>query len=139
MLRKLKSPAVAGGIGSLIVTLAIFFAEGGFKNMNPWYIVGLVIGIGLIVYGLVTNNSSLIGVKTRAKERPRIDGGTENISPEDANLILAMSIELDSIHGYNDLTGLFADRASGIPLNELKTRPCSQCGVPRNQRGKHRE
>jgi hypothetical protein len=139
MLRKLKSPAVAGGIGSLIVTLVIFFAEGGFKNMNPWYIVGLVVGIGLIVYGLVTNNSNLIGVKTRAKERLRINGGSESISPEDANLILVMSIELDSIHGYNDLTGLFADRASGVPLNELKTRPCSQCGIPRNQRGKHHE
>ena len=104
--------------------------------MNPWYIVGLVVGIGLIVYGLVTNNDNVVGVKTRAKERPRINGGLENISPEDANLILAMSIELDSVHGHNDLTGLFADRASGIPLNELTTRPCSRCGVPRNQRGK---
>jgi hypothetical protein len=66
-------------------------------------------------------------------------GTLDDISSEEANLILAMSIELESRHGYNDITGLFADRASGVPLNELKTRPCSQCGIPRNQKGKHGE
>jgi hypothetical protein len=70
---------VAGGVGSLIVTLVIFFAEGGFENMNPWYIVGLVVGSGLIVYGLVTSNGGTIHAKTRAKQRSRIKGGLENI------------------------------------------------------------
>jgi hypothetical protein len=67
------------------------------------------------------------------------DGRLENISQGDVDLILLMSIEVESRHGYNDLTGLLADRANGVPLNELKARPCSQCGIPRNQRGKHRE
>jgi hypothetical protein len=53
MLSMLKSPPVIGGIGTLILTFVIFFAEGGGKNMNPWYIVGFVIGSGLIIYGLV--------------------------------------------------------------------------------------
>ena len=78
-------------------------------------------------------------IKPDLLEKLKATGKLEDISPEEANLILAMSIELDSRHGYNDLTGLFADRASGIPLNELKTRPCSQCGIPRNQRGNHHE
>lgn len=66
-------------------------------------------------------------------------GRAEDISQGDIDVILLMSIELEGRHGYNDFTGLLADRASGVPLNELKTRPCSQCGIPRNQRGKHRE
>jgi len=57
----LKSPAVIGGIGALVVTIVMFFAQGGFQNMNPWYIVGLVVGIGLIVYGLI---------KAELKEKP---------------------------------------------------------------------
>jgi len=76
-------------------------------------------------------------IKPDLLERLKATGRLEDVSPQDAKLILAMSIELASKHGYNDLTGLFADRANGVPLNELKTRPCSQCGIPRNQKGKH--
>lgn len=76
---------------------------------------------------------------TEALEKLKATGRVEGISQGDIDVILLMSIELEGRHGYNDFTGLLADRASGVPLNELKTRPCSQCGVPRNQRGKHRE
>jgi len=63
-------------------------------------------------------------------------GRLEDVSPADVDLILLMSIELAGKHGHNDLTGLLADRASGVPLNELKIKPCSQCGIPRNQNSK---
>ena len=79
------------------------------------------------------------GISPDLLKKLKTTGTLENVSPQDTRLILLMSIGVDSRHGYNDLTGLFADRASGVPLNELKTRPCSQCGIPRNQRGKHRE
>lgn len=94
-----------------------------------------------IVAGCVITAVALIrhGKRGRNLEQTRelITGRLEDVSPVESEFILAMSIELQSIHGYNDLTGLFADRASGVPLNELKTRPCSQCGIPRNQKGKH--
>jgi len=148
VLSRVKSPVVLGGIGSLILTIALFFAEGGFANMNPLYIVGLAVGGGLIVYGLIKEASkeklqvtevitkeNLTAILEKLKGRGRL----EDISPVEADLILAMSIELESTHGYNDITGLLADRASDVPLNELKARPCSHCGIPRNQRGKHHE
>jgi hypothetical protein len=62
ILNLLKSPAISIGIGTLILTLIIFFAEGGHKNMNPWYIVGFVVGGGLIIYGLI---------KEASKEKPQ--------------------------------------------------------------------
>ncbi|MBA7643742.1 hypothetical protein ES703_51475 [subsurface metagenome] len=53
MVKRLISPPALGGFGTIILTIAIFFAQGGFTNMNPWYVVGLVIGIVLIVYSLL--------------------------------------------------------------------------------------
>ena len=63
-------------------------------------------------------------------------GRLEDISQGDALWIMARSIEMQASHGHNDLLELLADRASGVPLNELMTKPCSHCGVPRNLRGK---
>jgi hypothetical protein len=77
------------------------------------------------------------GIKLNLLEKLKTTGRVEDISQGDIDVIQLMSIELEGRHGYNDFTGLLADRASGVPLNELKTRPCSQCGIPRNQKGKH--
>ena len=81
------------------------------------------------------------GIKLLRQERTeamlKTTGRLEDVSPVETDLIIAMSIELEGRHGYNDFTGLLADRASGVPLNELKIRPCSQCGIPRNQKGNH--
>jgi hypothetical protein len=79
------------------------------------------------------------GISPDLSEKLKATGRLEDISQGDALWIMAKSIEMQAKHGYNDLLELFADRASGIPLNELMTRPCSQCGIPRNQRGKHSE
>jgi len=68
VISKLKSPLFLIGIGTLILTIVIFFAQGGFHNMNPWYIVFLVISIGLIIYGLVKSNDTVSILKTRPEE-----------------------------------------------------------------------
>jgi hypothetical protein len=128
MLHKLKSPAVAGGIGSLIVTLVIFFADGGFKNMNPWYILGLVVGIGLIIYGLVTNNGNV--VKTRAKDEIHPSKWKGLSDAEFAQIELAVT-SMKVYHGHIDHNGLIDDQKNKKPLNG----PCWRCGRPRFEKG----
>jgi hypothetical protein len=71
-----------------------------------------------------------------ALEKLRQGGKLENVSRQDANWMMAKAIEMTVYHGHDDLLGLFADRASNVPLNELMTRLCSKCSVPRNQQGK---
>ena len=54
--KRFFSPAAFGGYGAIIVTLVIFFAQGGFGKMTPLtalYIIGLIIGFALILYGVV--------------------------------------------------------------------------------------
>jgi hypothetical protein len=151
MVNALKSPAVISGIGTLILTIAIFFAQGGFENMNPWYILGFVVGIGLIVYGLIkaTNKEKSLAVEvpalgnvvTRESLSKALEGmkrrrKLENISPLEKEWILAKSLEMTWAHGHEDFFQLLAEIADDIPLSELMTRSCSRCGVPRNQKGK---
>lgn len=59
MVKRFKSPQSIIGFGTIIFTLAIFFAQGGFINMNPWYVVGMVIGAVLIIWGLLKNPESI--------------------------------------------------------------------------------
>lgn len=54
--KRFLNPTAVGGYGTIIVTLIIFFAQGGFGKMTPLtalYIIGLIIGFGLILYGVV--------------------------------------------------------------------------------------
>lgn len=59
MVKRLKSPQSIIGFGTIIVTLAMFFAQGGFINMNPWYVVGVVIGVSLVIWGLLKKPESI--------------------------------------------------------------------------------
>jgi hypothetical protein len=129
------------GIAIALIGVAMAVIPGITGAIPPllgWPIAAgcLIAATALIVRG--KRGRQELNSRETASIKSKIAGGLDGISPKDANLIFAMSIEIDVVHGYNDLTGLLADRASGVPLNELKTRPCSQCGVPRNQRGKHR-
>jgi hypothetical protein len=130
------------GIAIALVGMAMAVIQGMTGVIPPllgWPIVAgcLIAATALIVRG--KRGRQELSSQETASIKSKITGRLEDVSPVESEFILAMSIELESIHGWNDLTGLFADRASGIPLNELKTRPCSQCGVPRNQRGNHHE
>ena len=64
----------------------------------------------------------------------RLKGSLDDVPAQDKLLIQAMAIDMTIAHGHLDLDGLLADRASGIPLNELKQRPCSVCGIPRDRK-----
>jgi hypothetical protein len=67
MPKRFISRTAIGGYGTIIITLIIFFAQGGFGKMTPLtslYIVGLVIGSGLILYSVVKPIEN--GIKTQA-------------------------------------------------------------------------
>lgn len=84
------------------------------------------------VYEQVRKDIEVLNLKGNDVFKGRID----DVSSGDANLIVLMDIEMGWNHGHGDLTGLFADRASGFPLNELMARNCNQCGMPRNKKSK---
>ena len=84
------------------------------------------------VYGQVRKDIEALNLEGNEAIKGRID----DVSSGDANLIVLMDIEMGWKHGHGDLTGLFADRASGVPLNELMIRDCSQCGIPRNKKSR---
>jgi hypothetical protein len=64
-----------------------------------------------------------------------LKGSLDSVSLADKYFIISLSIgmSINHVHG-GDLQGLLADRASGVPLNELMTRECSICGIPRNKK-----
>jgi hypothetical protein len=84
------------------------------------------------VYEQVRKDIEVLGLKGNGVLAGRMD----DISSGDTDLILLMDIEMGWKHGHGDITGLFADRASGVALNELVARNCSQCGIPRNKKSK---
>lgn len=61
------------------------------------------------------------------------EGSLNNVTQQDRILIMSWAQQMIFEHGHQDLNGLLADRASGVKLNELMTRNCSKCGIPRNQ------
>jgi hypothetical protein len=68
VVRRLKSPPLTGGIGTLILTIVIFFAQGGFRNTSPWYAVGLVIGSSLIIYDRIKSSDTAPLLKTTPRQ-----------------------------------------------------------------------
>ena len=114
MANMFKSPPFSIGVGTLVLTLAIFFAEGGFSNMNPLYIIGLVIGSGLILYGLVKAES-------KNKSQPRYDHDVyvaKMITDSKAEALLALP---DALRVLGQLDGELAFEVSRIkrPKNQL--------------------
>jgi len=93
MVSMLKSPSIIGGIGTLILTFVLFFAGGGADNMNPWYIVGFVIGGGLIIYGLV-RGSSVSLPKTNLVKAIKTDLANMNIIQRNTATKISSQIDL---------------------------------------------
>jgi hypothetical protein len=73
--------------------------------------------------------------KELKKIKPQ-EGSLNNVTSQDRALIKLMAFEMRWIHGHIDLHGLLADRASGVPLNELMGGNCQVCGMPRNRKSK---
>jgi hypothetical protein len=75
--------------------------------------------------------------KVGRQEIPNIEpqgGSLDTVTAQDRTLIRSIAVGMILKHGHTDLWGLLADRATGVPLNELMTRNCSECGIPRNQK-----
>jgi len=77
-----KHPLFLGGIGSILLTIITFFAQGGFGAMNPrtlLYIVGFVIGLGLIIVSIVMTIRQ--EEQQKAKALPEKELGLHDIVP----------------------------------------------------------
>lgn len=68
----------------------------------------------------------------------QVRGRLENISPLEADWIIAKSLEMTWRHGHEDFFQLLAEIADNAPLSELMTKPCSRCGIPRNRKSKQK-
>ena len=65
------------------------------------------------------------------------EGSFDSVTTQDRQFIISqLAVPMIWQHGHMDIEGLLADRASGIALNKLLVRNCSQCGTPRNKKSK---
>ena len=62
------------------------------------------------------------------------EGSLDTVTGEDRRFIVSLCLEMAIQHGHIDFNGLLADRASGVPLNQLMSKECSVCGIARNLR-----
>ena len=72
MRKYLCNPIILIGFGTLVVTLVPFFAQGGFGKVTSHtylYIIGLVIGVVMILYGLIKQVSQDRTIKQRKESR----------------------------------------------------------------------
>ena len=104
-------------------------------------LISAISGVFLIGYGLGKekggNGGSTPSQSATDSAIALQDGSIESVTIGDMGFVVSqLGIPMSWNHGHRDIEGMIADRASGIPLNELTGRPCSHCGVARNQRGR---
>jgi len=108
-------------------------------------IISSVVGLIMIGYGIrkKDDKGKLIETQQLSVEPPTEpvvqlqEGSIDTVTLQDRRFIrLELSVPMQWRHGHMDTEGLLADRASGVPLNELLARNCSRCGVPRNKKGR---
>ena len=79
--RYLLNSTILIGIGTLIVTHIPFFAKGGFGKMTTYtslYIIGLVIGVAMILYGLF---------KQVSQDKKDKQTGKDKVNPKSASVV----------------------------------------------------
>jgi hypothetical protein len=111
-------------------------------SKSDWNVIIFLILIGGFALLFWDSNSSEKHIREMVvKEVTKIqndlkpkEGTIESVTSEDREHIIYLIRDMKIIHKHSDLTGLIADRASGIPLNELMQRNCSRCGQPRNKK-----
>ena len=107
-----------------------------------WIIIGISSASGLLLigYGIGRGNNGREQLEVNQSlsrlDIKKQDGSIESVTEGDLAFLSGLMITMKWDHGHPDIEGLLADRASGVPLNELKTRNCSRCGVPRNKKGR---
>lgn len=107
-----------------------------------WIIIGISSAVGLLLIGYGIGKGQDDSQQPKEKQSPTTlaieqqDGSIDSITQRDMLFIISqLSIPMKWRHGHSDTEGLIADRASSVPLNELMARNCSQCSLPRNQKG----
>jgi hypothetical protein len=96
----------------------------------------LDIGIRKKEYGNIIGSKVTHGLEGNITHAVTVaqKGSVETVSDADKRFIVSLCRDMVLQHGHIDPNGLLADRASGIPLNELMSRKCSQCETARNIR-----
>lgn len=101
MKSRLTHATALGGYGTIITTIIIFFAQGGFVKMPPLsyllYSVGLIIGLGLILY-------SVLKPVVIAQEAPtqKQDYAHQKIVEKKLPLMLEITNTLQEIANYQN-------------------------------------
>lgn len=130
----------------LAVANALFFVVGIFIIVGFWRENNRLRKVGMTTTTtgntvVVTQNYEQIKKSVIAdiqagkiKVKGMINARIENVSKADKAFLRLLAWEMKFRHGHTDASGLLADRASGIDLNELIKRDCTICGKPRSQR-----
>ena len=76
-------------------------------------------------------------IASKKVQLPKVDyTKLDTVSQEEKDLISHIGMRMMDTHGHLDLVGMLSDRANGVDLNDLMFKPCSICGVIRNQRSR---
>ena len=127
-----------------LLAIALGVIQGMYPVIPPivgWPIIAILV---LATFTLVD-----MGIRKKAKDNDEQrreqteqklaieiqQGSLDTVSSQDRKFITAISWGMVMKHGHFDVNGLLADRASGIPLNELMSRNCSLCHCPRDKKG----
>jgi len=140
----MKRTALALEIIGLVIEIVTNMMSQGLLGLSKsdWNAIVFLILIGGFALLFWDSNSSEKHIKEMVvKEVKKIqddfnpkEGTIESVTSEDREHIFRLLGDMIIIHGHGDLTGLMADRASTVPLNELMLRNCSRCGEPRNKK-----
>lgn len=141
------------------VTLAIGFAGLGFAAMstNPpfaipeWLPIVLFILAGISLFATAIYLFIIRKRKTSRRKKskkqaietkpqiPKTDyTKLDTVSKEEKDLIGHIGFRMMDTHGHSDLMGMVSDRANGVEINDLMSKPCHVCGYIRNQRNKRK-
>jgi hypothetical protein len=142
------SKEVYFGLAVGLLAIAVGVLQGMYPVISPiigWLIVA-ALGIAAFVLcaiGIRKEESERSEKQNRevgqTQERRVIEpqkGSLNNVTLQDRELIQSWALDMLFKHGHEDFKGLLADRASGIPLNELMSKNCSECESPRGQKSK---
>lgn len=130
MSKRFMHPLAFGGYGTIILTIVIFFAQGGFGDMTPLtslYIIGLIIGIGLILYSVLKTIPNGIICKT--------DDGTKLLRFLDEDyqrlkLITGRTINKLRNNRWKDMQPIFKDAMDLTQMDiDSKIRDIMQKGI----------
>jgi hypothetical protein len=139
---------ILGAINSVIgIIVGIHYFSNNATDILGFPIGGWLLAIyvifAIIIISLVLTDKSYKNeiqenvsseVAKQINDINKLSGTLESVSPEDRNFIYHYNMEMRFQHGHSDPYGLAADRASGVPLNELMSKNCSRCGEPRNKK-----